>query len=146
MVRLFLIAFIAIPLIEIALLIRIGQSIGLLATLGLLIGGGILGGLLLRWQGTSVLRSMQSTMGTGKLPGRALADTMLIGMAALLLILPGLISDILAILLLLPPVRGLIYGFLARNMVVVSATSTSYGARRQDDRMIELDDDEYRPR
>lgn len=146
MVRLFLLAIIAIPLIEIAVLIRIGQSIGLLATLGLLIGAGLFGALLLRWQGVSVLRSMRQTMGTGKLPGRALADTMLIGIAGVLLILPGLISDLLAILLLLPPIRTLLYAYLARNMVVVSSAGSAPRRGMADEHLIELDDDEYRKR
>jgi UPF0716 protein FxsA len=138
--------FVLVPLLEIALLIKVGQTVGLLPTLLLLIGGGLLGGLLLRWQGMSVLRDLGTTMGQGTLPGRALADTMLIGVAALFLILPGLISDGIAILLLLPPVRHAIYRLLSANMVVVSTRSGAYQRRQADEHLIELDEDDYRPR
>lgn len=138
--------FVLVPLIEIALLIKVGQTVGLLPTLLLLIGAGVLGGLLLRWQGMSVLRDLGATMGRGTLPGRALADTMLIGVAALFLILPGLISDGIAILLLLPPVRAAIYRLLSANMVVVATRSGTYRSATTDERLIELDEDDYRPR
>lgn len=138
--------FVLVPLIEIALLIKVGQTVGLLQTLLLLIGAGVLGGLLLRWQGMSVLRDLGATMGRGTLPGRALADTMLIGVAALFLILPGLISDGIAILLLLPPVRHAIYRLLSANMVVVATRSGAYRSTTTNKRLIELDEDDYRPR
>lgn len=146
--RLFLIAIIALPLIEIAVMIKVGQTIGLLWTLALLIGAAILGGFMLRQQGLSVLMDMRRKVDEGRVPGKAVADAMMIGLAALLLLLPGFLTDIAAIALLLPPVRALIYRALASRVVVVRPGG---GGPRdpKDPRLtrpgtIDLDDDDYR--
>lgn len=144
--RLVAILLLALPILEIALIIKVGQSVGIFWTLALLIGAGLLGGFLLRRQGLSVLSDLQSTMGRGRLPGRAIADTLLIGLAAMLLVLPGFLSDIMAILLLIPAVRTALYALLSRNMVVVTATGTARAPYGEDACMIDLDDDQYRPR
>ncbi len=152
--RFFALGFLALPIIEIALFIKVGQAIGLWPTLALVIGAGVAGMLLLRLQGLQIVGQMRSNMSSGRLPARDIADAMMIGMAALLLVLPGFLSDIVALALLLPPVRGLIYDALARRITVVSASSYSgYGAgvppqdRRVDGPdVIDLDDDQYRPK
>lgn len=150
MARIFLLGLLALPLIEIAIFIKVGQTIGLFPTLALIIGGALLGGLLLRQQGVSVLGQLRNNVNSGRMPGRTIADAMMIGVAALFLVLPGFLSDIVALALLLPPIRGWIYGFLASRVTVVDATTTTY--RRHDpgaDRIegtIDLDDDDYRSR
>lgn len=146
--RLLLIAIIALPLIEIAVMIKVGQTIGLLWTLALLIGAAILGGILLRQQGLSVLMDMRRNVNEGRVPAKAVADAMMIGLAALFLVLPGFLTDIAAIALLLPPVRALIYRALASRVVVVRSGS-GYPREPQDPRLsrrgtIDLDDDDYR--
>lgn len=152
---LLLLAIVALPLIEIALFIAVGGAIGLLPTLLLVVVAALSGGLVLRWQGLSVLAEMRSTMGQGQLPARALADTMLIGLAGMLLFLPGFFTDIIALALLVPPVRTALYRFLGRRMKVVVATSngtttTTYRSHAPDRiasrETIELDDDDWRPR
>ena len=152
MARFFVLSMLALPLIEIAIFIKVGQTIGLMPTLALIVGAAILGGLLLRMQGMQIVGQLRSNMSTGKLPGRAIADAMMVGLAALLLLLPGFLSDIIALLLLLPPVRGWIYASLARRVTVVGASATSYrGPRQPDDPRvggpdtIDLDEDDYRP-
>jgi UPF0716 protein FxsA len=149
--RFFAFGLLALPIIEIAIFIKVGQTIGLLPTLALVIGAAILGGVLLRQQGLSVLTRLRSNVSSGQLPGRSIADAMMIGLAALLLVLPGFLSDVLALALLLPPVRGWIYATLARRVTVVetSASYRSYSGQ-PDPRLgkgtIDLDDDDYRPR
>lgn len=149
MARFFVLGLIALPIVEIAIFIKVGQTIGLLPTLALVIGAAVLGGLLLRQQGISVLGQLRSNVNTGQLPGRTIADAMMIGLAALFLVLPGFLSDVVALALLLPPVRGWIYAALASRIKVVEAT-TSY--RRRDpasgriEGTIDLDEDDYRPR
>ena len=149
MARFFVLGLIALPIIEIAIFIKVGQAIGLLWTLALVISAAVLGGLLLRQQGVSVLGQLRSNVNTGRLPGRTIADAMMIGLAALFLVLPGFLSDVVALALLLPPVRGWIYAALASRIRVVD-TTTSY--RRHDpssgriEGTIDLDDDDYRPR
>ena len=88
-------------------------------------------------------------MGQGRLPARALADAMMVAIAGVLLLTPGYFSDLIGILLLIPPVRTLIYRFLASRVRVVATTTTQsygFGPRRVEDDTIELGDDEYRPR
>lgn len=149
MLRFIPLLLLALPLIEIALFIVVGRAIGVLPTLGLVIAAVIAGGFILRQQGLGILNRMRSNMQTNTLPAQALFDGMLLAIAAVLLIIPGFLGDFIAILLLLPPVRGWIYKSLTRNMTVVE-TTTSY--RRASDPSsphlngpgtIDLDDDDW---
>ncbi|MDB5623787.1 MAG: FxsA family protein [Devosia sp.] len=149
MVRYLPFALLLLPILEIALFIKVGQAIGLLSTLGLVIGAALLGVLLLRQQGVSVLGQLRREVGRGEMPARAIADAMMLGIAAVLLVLPGFFSDAVALCLLLPPVRGWIYQSLAKRMTVVSTasyrSSAGFGERRIDrPATIDLDDDEFR--
>lgn len=150
MARFVLIGFLLLPLAEIATFIAVGQRIGLFPTLGLVILSAVAGGLLLRHQGLSVVQRMRSSMNSGTLPGQTVFDTMAIGLAALLLILPGFLSDLVALILLLPPVRQWLYRSLAGRVRVVE-TTTSYRRSYPDDDpqlgrpgTIDLDDDKFR--
>ena len=149
MARFFAFGLIALPIIEIAIFIKVGQTIGLWPTLALVVGAALLGGLLLRQQGVSVLGQLRSNVDQGRMPGRTIADAMMIGVAALFLVLPGFLSDVVALALLLPPVRGWIYAALASRVTVVETTT---GYRRRDpgtgriEGTIDLDEDDYRPR
>ena len=141
----------ALPLIEIALFIVVGRAIGVLPTLGLVIAAIIVGGFVLRQQGLGVLNRMRTNMQTGTLPGQTLFDGMLLALAAVLLIIPGFLGDVVAILLLLPPVRAWLYKTLTRNITVVQ-TTTSYRSTSPSDATpphingpgtIDLDDDDW---
>lgn len=147
--RLFFLFFLLVPLIEIACFVVIGNAIGLWATLAGVVLMAIIGSLLIRSQGLSLLNEMRSTVGRGQLPARSIADAMMIGLAGLLLLLPGYFSDLIGILLLLPPVRSAIYAFLKSRITVVTASSGAapdFTQRRVDDGTIDLDSDEWRPR
>lgn len=141
--RIVLLSVLALPLIEIALFIVIGQAIGLVPTLLGIVLTGVIGALVLRWQGVATLREMQFRMQRGEMPARQMGDAMLIGLGGLLLLLPGYFTDLVGLLLLLPWTRELIYRLLARNFRVVEVTSTSY--RRTDEQgMIDLDRGNWR--
>jgi UPF0716 protein FxsA len=129
--RIVLISLMALPVIEIALFIVIGQAIGLLPTL---LGIGLtalIGALVLRWQGMAALREMQFRVQRGEIPARQMGDAMLIGLGGLLLLLPGYLTDVIGLLLLVPWTREAIYWLLARNLRVVDVTTTY---RRSEDR------------
>lgn len=150
MARFLILGLIALPIIEIALFIKVGQLIGLWPTLALVIGAALLGGMLLRQQGMSVLTQLRGNMSAGRMPGRTIADTMMIGLAALFLVLPGFLSDVVALALLLPPVRGWIYAALASRVTVVNAAGYGGPGMENDPRVkgpgtIDLDEDDYRP-
>ena len=140
--RIVLLSFLLLPLIEIALFVVVGQAIGLWPTLLGVVLTGLVGALVLRWQGIAALREMQVRLQRGEIPARQMGDTMLIGLGGLLLLLPGYFTDIVGLLLLLPWTRTLIYRLLARNLKVVEVT-TSY--RRADNPdLIELDRTDWR--
>ncbi len=147
--RILFAVFLVVPLVEIAFFVMIGNAVGLWPTLAGVLVTAVAGSLILRWQGLALFNEIRSTMGQGRLPARALADAMMVGIAGMLLLLPGYFSDLLGILLLIPPVRTLLYRFLASRVTVVSTTTGSgygFGQRRVEDDTIELGDDEYRPR
>lgn len=141
MARIALIMLLILPVIEIALIIAVGQSIGLLPTLALLLGAGILGAVLLRQQGLDAVMRMRRDISARRVPARAMADAMMVGIAAVLLVVPGFMSDIVAIGLLLPPVRVWIYGAIARKVVVVTPSTQPAPPDT-----IELPPEDFRPR
>jgi len=148
--RFLALGLILLPIIEIAIFIKVGQTIGLWPTLALVIGAALLGGLLLRQQGLSVLTQLRNNVNSGRMPGRTIADAMMIGLASIFLVLPGFLSDIVALALLLPPVRGWIYAALASRVTVVNTSGRGYRAAPDDPRIrppgtIDLDEDDYRP-
>jgi UPF0716 protein FxsA len=100
--------------LEVVLLVKVGQAIGALAVVGLLFAAGILGSLLLRHAGTSIVASLVAQDRNG----RSLVDRLRSAgwqvAAGILLMVPGFASDIVALLLFLPPVRRLISRLLPR--------------------------------
>jgi len=127
--RLIALSLLALPLLEIAVFIIVGRAIGLFPTLALVILAAIAGAMLLRQQGLGVISRLRNNVNAGTIPGRTMFDAMLIGVAAILLVLPGFLSDIAALALLIPPVRGWLFAALAGRVRVVE-TTTSY--RRYD--------------
>ena len=107
MIGFFVLLFTAIPIIELALLIKIGQIWGLKNTLALVILTGVFGAILLKVQGINVLRRISSELSQSIIPSDALFDGFFIFCGGLLLITPGVITDILGLLLLLPLSRSL---------------------------------------
>ena len=102
-----------VPLLaEIAMFIVVGRWIGVLATLALFIAIGVIGSLLLKRQGMRALREMQTALARGELPAEPVAHAALLVLAALLLIFPGFLSDLMALPLLLPPVRRMLIRWL----------------------------------
>lgn len=117
-------ALVAFPFIEIALLIAVGRELGVLATLALLMAGVVAGVLLIRVQGFATLLRVRAALGRGEPPTAALFHAACAVAAGLLLIVPGFLSDAMALALLaLLPFRRLLRAWLWRR------TGTS-GSRR----------------
>ncbi len=144
--RILFAVFLIVPLIEIAFFVLIGNAIGLWPTLAGVLITAVVGSLVLRHQGMAVLTDLRQQMAQGRVPARAMADAALIGAGGLMLLLPGYFSDLIGILLLLPPTRQLIYTLVLSRFTVV--TTTSYTAQRPEEssRVIDLDDDHWRTR
>ena len=105
MFKLFLILFITIPLVEIAILIKIGKIIGASYTIALVIGTAFLGVSLLRIQGISTLAKVQSNVNKGQLPATELIEGLILLISGALLLTPGFFTDTLGFLMLVPMLR-----------------------------------------
>ncbi len=108
-----LILFIVVPMVELTLLIRIGRAISIGPTLALVVLTGLVGAAVARHQGIRTLGRIQAELAAGRIPTGQMVDGLLILLAGLLLILPGVLTDAAGFALLIPPVRRLIRRRLA---------------------------------
>ena len=102
-------------IVELAVLVAVGKAIGVLATIGLLILASLVGAALLRREGIRTLVAFREAVSTRRPPHRELVDGMLIAAAGVFIVLPGFVSDILGLLLLLPPTRALVRRRMLRS-------------------------------
>lgn len=107
-----ILAFTIIPIIELAILIKVGQHIGALNTISIVILTGIAGAFLAKSQGLITLYRIQEDMEIGKMPTDKLFDGILILAGGILLLTPGLITDGIGFLMLIPLTRKLIKGWI----------------------------------
>jgi len=110
-----LVALLALPILEIYMLIQIGGMIGFLPTLILLFGAAGLGTYLLQTQGWSTWNRLQQSLARGELPATELVNGAVIVAGGALLLLPGFLSDIAGLLCLIPFTRRLIAAWLVKN-------------------------------
>jgi len=100
--------FATVPLAELAILIWIGQVTAWWVPFLLVLGTGALGAVLARWQGWQVLRQIREESRAGSIPAGPLIDGFLIFVAGLLLVTPGVLTDLVGVALLIPPLRTLL--------------------------------------
>jgi UPF0716 protein FxsA len=100
--------FTVLPLIELTILIRIGQVTEWWVPILLVIATGIAGAALSRWQGLQVLQRIREDARSGRVPGNSLIDAFLILLAGILLITPGVVTDFAGCALLIPPIRAIV--------------------------------------
>lgn len=111
--RLFLLLTI-LPLVELALLLVMGQYTGVTFTLAFVILTAFAGAILLRYQGVQTFRNIQRDLQEKRMPADSLLDGLFIFIAAVLLILPGVTTDIVGLTILIPPIRKLCKFWLVR--------------------------------
>jgi len=109
-----LLLFIVLPAVELALLVEIGSRIGTLATILLIITTGFVGAALARQQGWRVLRQVERDTAAGRLPAEAMVDGMILLVAGALLITPGVVTDLVGFFLLIPAGRRKVAAWLGR--------------------------------
>lgn len=131
-----LLALISVPAIEIAGVILVGGMIGPWPTLALVMLGSAAGVLILRRQGLVLLGRAERAIGSGDVRFERLLDRVCLVLAGMLFLIPGLVSDLVAILLLIRPVRRLIGGWLvgvirrhADMQVVLNGRSMDFGPK-----------------
>ncbi len=112
-----LLLFTLVPLLEIYLLIEVGRVIGPALTIALVLGTGVLGAALARREGWRTMQALQQRLNRREVPTAELIDGGLILAAGLLLITPGLLTDLTGFILLLPPGRALVTSYCVRKLV-----------------------------
>jgi UPF0716 protein FxsA len=108
--------FIVVPIAELAVIIQVGQAIGVWWTIALLIADSILGSVLLRTQGRASWLRFNRAVQSGRIPAREVLDGTLVIFGGVLLLTPGFITDILGLVLLIPPTRAVVRAVLARRL------------------------------
>jgi UPF0716 protein FxsA len=126
--------FIVVPIAELAVVIQVGQAIGVWWTVAILVADSILGSVLMRAQGRTAWRRFNEAIAAGKVPAREVLDGALVIFGGLLLLTPGFITDFLGLLLLIPPTRALVRAGLARRLThrMTASMSRPPGARSDD--------------
>lgn len=145
--------FLVIPVAEISAFVLVGNQIGVLPTIALVFLTAIAGSVLLRWQGFAAMTRIQAELAAGRIPGRELVNGVMILLAGILLMTPGFVTDLLGLLLFVPPIRDLVWRFLSERV-----TFQTFGSRRFGENfggegadntnaapdIVDLDEDEYR--
>ena len=103
-----LVLFIVVPIAELYVIIQVGQEIGVIATLALLILASVVGTVMLRSQGRAAWRRFNEATAAGRIPAREVADGALIILGGALLLTPGFLTDIFGLLFLIPPTRAMV--------------------------------------
>lgn len=120
-------ALILLPLVEIVVLVAVGRSIGLLWTIALLVGMALLGAWLSRRETGRTLRALQRSVESGRMPTDEATDAILVVTGGFLLILPGFLSDVIGLLLVLPftrpAARRLLQHLVARQARTLGASA-----------------------
>ena len=107
-----LLLFTLVPIVELAVLIEIGQHLGMLPTVALVLATGALGAALARREGIQAFHRLRDTIGQGSFPGEAILDGVLILGGGLLLLTPGILTDLLGFAALVPGTRYFIKYYL----------------------------------
>jgi len=117
--------FVAVPFVEMLVLIEVGQVIGTLNTIGLVILTAIVGVSLLKNQGVATLFSARQKMESGQLPGTEMVEGILLAVAGALMLTPGFVTDSIGLLLMLPFVRKpMVSALLAKGMFTATSSFT----------------------
>jgi UPF0716 protein FxsA len=111
-----IVIFIVVPLAELYVIFKVGEAIGYPLTILILAADSVIGSLLLKSQGRAVWRRFSETMAAGGLPHREVLDGVMVIFGGAFLITPGFLTDVIGLLLLLPPTRALMRGLLVRAL------------------------------
>jgi UPF0716 protein FxsA len=113
---LLIVAFVLVPLAELYVILKVGDAIGILPTILLLVVDSLVGSMLLRSQGRSVWRRFNAALSEGRVPHREVFDGIAVVFGGAFLLTPGFLTDVVGLLLLLPPTRSLLRGYAARRL------------------------------
>lgn len=131
MPALIVLALVVVPIVELYLIVQVGQLIGVLPTLAILAVLSVLGGVLLRREGVKTWRAFRAALSEGRLPAAEVADGALVILGGSLLLTPGFATDAVGLLCVLPPTRAvlrrLLTGLVARRLGAPGALAFGLG-------------------
>jgi len=133
-----LLAFTLVPLAELWLLLRIGSVLGGPWTLALVVVTGIAGATLARREGARAWLAVQTELAAGKLPGRELIEALLVLVAGVVLVTPGVLTDVAGLVLLVRPLRSAVVRGLERRYGKRLEAQIDAEAAAGDGRIIEI--------
>lgn len=134
------------PILEIAGFIVVGKAIGLWPTLALIILTSMLGLIVLRNGGLGMVRNLQNAGRTGEQPAEALVNGGMRVIAGILLFVPGFITDIIGLLLLVPAVRSFFWKIFRPNIIVADFGSTGFRSNPRgpaSSKVVDLDEEDF---
>jgi UPF0716 protein FxsA len=126
--------FILVPIAELYVIIKVGEAIGLVPTLVLLLADALLGSLLLRYQGRAAWIRFNRALAEGRVPHKEVFDGVLVIMGGALLLTPGFLTDIVGLIFLIPPTRALIRAMssrFVRRRLALGGAVWSFGTSRR---------------
>jgi UPF0716 protein FxsA len=126
--------FILVPIAELYVIIKVGEAIGLVPTLVLLLADALLGSLLLRYQGRAAWVRFNRALAEGRVPHKEVFDGVLVIMGGALLLTPGFLTDIVGLIFLIPPTRALIRAMssrFVRRRLALGEAVWSFGASQR---------------
>jgi UPF0716 protein FxsA len=125
MFRFLFLLFLIIPIVEIYVLIQVGDVIGALPTVLLVVATAVLGGFLLRLQGFQTLQRAQQSLASGQIPATEMLEGVCLVIAGAMLLTPGFVTDTLGFLLLIPNIRRLVIKHMAKNSRILYTQNRS---------------------
>lgn len=111
-----LLLFVAVPILELYVILQVGQAIGVLPTIAVLVADSVLGSLLMRSQGRAAWRRFNDALAAGRPPAREVLDGVLVIFGGAFLLTPGFVTDVFGLLLLLPPTRAMFRRLIVRSL------------------------------
>ncbi len=141
-VLLLLLVFLVVPIVELAVIVQVAHSIGLLSTIALLLLVSLTGAWLVKREGFGVWRRMNEAVAAGRVPGAELIDAFVLLLAGGLLLVPGFVTDALGLVLLLPPVRAVVRRGLSARLFRRTrlVTAQVWGAGRARTTVLDVDE------
>ena len=131
--------FIIIPLIELAILIQIGKIIGVWEIIFLIIITGIMGAFLAKMEGFRVYRELQNDLLNMKMPTNRIIDGVLILIGGLLLLTPGILTDLFGFSLIIPFTRIFYRNYIKKKIKVKFKRQPNYSIKQINDNIIDID-------
>lgn len=128
----FLLLFIAVPLIEMVVLIKVGQQIGALPTIALVILTAVIGIALLKQQGIAMLNRANWKLNHGQIPAREMAEGIVLAVGGALLLTPGFVTDAFGFICILPGSRHFLLNLVLKNISVNPIHQTNGGNQWQE--------------